>query len=122
MRLVYLIKNLNKNKKKIIISNKYSDKSELDQSKNKEVNLTHLSVANTIFIIILRVPEMVFSIKYLFLHKVVNSRSNLLCDYVECSDIMDWFDFLFPLNGVLQFCLFYTFNNNFKESFNSIFL
>jgi hypothetical protein len=70
-------------------------------------------VTNTIFIIILRIPDILAT----YFHIKLNTSESEFSYYYDIGKIIDLFDFLFTLHPFFQFILFYKFNRNFRESF-----
>ena len=89
------------------------NKKKMEDLLNKENNITKLIITNTIFLIIIHVPEIVATIY----HIKYNNSFNVLNYYYDTQKIIDLADFLFLINPLFQFILFYKFNRNFRESF-----
>lgn len=67
--------------------------------------------------IILRIPDIMVT----FYHIKFNTQYTELSFYYDTGKIIELFDFLFPINPLFQFILFYKYNKNFRESFEERF-
>lgn len=97
----------------------------ISECRSREERVTNLIVFNTIFMIISRIPEIVFNglAMKTFFEKQINAFTEKdISYYFDMSRLLEYSDFFFTINGIFQFIIFYNFNRNFKESFNKIFL
>ena len=109
----------NKNKIKLIENEKAEINAiKLQKLKDKEENLLKLIIKNTVFLFILRLPEIIA----LYYHIKLNIYYSKLSYYYDIGKINELFDFLFTLHPVFQFILFYSHNRAFIESFHDKFL
>lgn len=99
----------------IISANKTLDKS-IQDYQAREKRITNLIVFNTIFMVITRFPDL-FCIffQYQGLDKKLDIET-----LANSSNISEYLEFLFALNGIAQFILFYFFNKNFRESLKNL--
>lgn len=81
-----------------------------------EKRIRNLIITNSILIIILRIPELSSNTYYMI------NQDMYQCSYIYCENASEFFDFLFLLNGIVQFFLFYIFNTAFKQSAQVILL
>lgn len=113
--LLIFIKKTNKRKLELLASSENNlNGKKIDEIKSKEKNITKLVVTNTLFLLFLRLPELMSFIY----HIKENTRVSKLSYYYDVSKIIQLFDFLFILHPTLQFILFYNYNIYFKESFD----
>lgn len=85
--------------------------------------MRNLIIINGLFMILLRIPDSIALIYSIFLNQRMDRY--YFCSFLSldsCVRISEDFDFLFSLNGMVQFLLFFFFNKNFKESFIDLFL
>lgn len=108
------MKNQNKTKMKNLGSaNSEMNIKKIQDLKSKEENLTKLIITNTMFLIILRAPDIIATIY----HIKLNTHYTKLSFYYDIGKIIELFDFLYTVHPVFQFVLFYKFNRYFRESF-----
>lgn len=111
--VIMLVKYKAKNRQKIkVLTENINKKRKLDELRLNEKRIFNMIIFNSLFMITLRMPELVFTyndLKYERMH-------NFNIYYYDTTKAIENFDFLFPLNGMFQFLAFYFFNKNFKEN------
>lgn len=115
--LLYKIRNYNKRRLNLLNSkgNSINQKVAIENEES-ERRIKSMLVANGIIFLIIRLPEIILAFLY------ISNSEFLKCQYEVCLEYVEYFDFLFQLNGFCQFLLFYLFNKNFNESFKDRFL
>lgn len=84
------------------------DQKNIDDYAKRERNITHLIIINTIFMCIIRIPEIVaitLQVNNYYL-KTINGLETL-CTYYDCGSVIEFGDFILPLNGLFQFIVFF---------------
>lgn len=105
------IKSRNKNKNEITKTN-------LDQIKN-ENRTKNFIITNSIVTLIFKIPEIAATTYYVVFNFGDISNDQFKYYLVTTANfgiLNEVFDFVFCLNGVFQFILFYNFNKKFNES------
>ena len=107
------VKETNKKKLTLLYAETQAKTKKQNEMKSKEDKIARLIVTNTLILCLIRFPESIATI----FHIKINTRFNELSFYYDTVKIIELFDFLFVLNPVFQFILFYKYNRVFKESF-----
>lgn len=117
--LLYKIKNLSN--KRLSRSSKSSTVLKLKTKVKKEEKLSKIIITNGIFLVIVRLPD-ILSLGYYFLIQPFKPNSDVIfcVSYFECSKIGDAFEFLFPLDGIFQFILFNSLNVIFHQKVKQV--
>lgn len=74
--------------------------------------------------VLLRIPDLflfVYGCSFIY-NSVEIIKITDLEKYYDTPRILEMSDFIFSLNGIFQFIIFYFFNRNFRDSFNDIFV
>lgn len=126
--LLKRVKQQNKEKLKMInvnLGTKKSIQKTINDCNKREERITRLIVFNTIFMCIIRLPEIVSLLLYFIVNVLkysISKKHNNYYVYSELSlaQIIDYGDFMFGLNGTFQFIIFFYFNTNFRNSFSML--
>lgn len=115
----YLLRRIiRQNKQKLFMV--FKNKS-IDDCIKREERITRLIIISTIFMTLIRLPELLFLGFFIYVYYFSIDYINSDClAKLSCFQLIEYGEFLFPLNGVFQFIVFYFFNSNFRDSFKNL--
>lgn len=89
------------------------DLAKIEEYRKRMKRTTQFVTMNTIIYMMLRIPELM--VTFIEIKKYSNYNRKIYTN-IDYQKVIGFFDFLFSINSLTQFMLFYLFNSNFRKS------